>query len=141
MQGQPRSMQHNPAYNDVVSDVAAFLQQRVIDCDRVGIGRERLILDPGFGFGKSLEHNYQLLSALDEFHSLGVPILAGMSRKSMLFKLIDKAPNQCVAASVAAATIAAQKGAQIIRVHDVAETVDALKIVQQLQLVNINNKG
>jgi dihydropteroate synthase len=113
----------------------------VIDCDRVGIGRERLILDPGFGFGKSLEHNYQLLSALDEFHSLGVPILAGMSRKSMLFKLIDKAPNQCVAASVAAATIAAQKGAQIIRVHDVAETVDALKIVQQLQLVNINNKG
>ena len=141
MQGQPRSMQHNPTYNDVVSDVAAFLEQRMIDCDRVGIRRERLILDPGFGFGKSIEHNYQLLGALDEFHSLGVPILAGMSRKSMLFKLIDKAPNQCVAASVAAATIAAQKGAQIIRVHDVTETVDALKIVQQLQLVTINNKG
>ncbi len=132
MQGQPRSMQHNPSYGDVVEEVGKFLAERVEQCQRVGIDKSQLILDPGFGFGKSIEHNYQLLNALDGFHQYGLPILAGMSRKSMLFKLLDKKPNQCVAASVAAATIAAQKGAQIIRVHDVQETVDALKIVQQL---------
>ncbi|MEZ8099772.1 dihydropteroate synthase [Vibrio bivalvicida] len=129
MQGQPRTMQSNPHYDDLLKEVGEFLQQRIKACAEVGIEREKLILDPGFGFGKTLEHNYQMLSHLEEFHQFGLPILAGMSRKSMIFKLLDKAPAQCVAASVSCATIAAMKGAQIIRVHDFEQTLDAMKIV------------
>ncbi|KLN64203.1 MULTISPECIES: dihydropteroate synthase [Vibrio] len=129
MQGQPRTMQSNPHYDDLLKEVGEFLQQRIKACSEVGIEREKLILDPGFGFGKTLEHNYQMLSHLEEFHQFGLPILAGMSRKSMIFKLLDKAPAQCVAASVSCATIAAMKGAQIIRVHDFEQTLDAMKIV------------
>ncbi|MDC5854976.1 dihydropteroate synthase [Vibrio europaeus] len=129
MQGQPRTMQANPHYDDLVKEVGEFLQQRIEACAEVGIEREKLILDPGFGFGKTLEHNYQMLSHLEELHQFGLPILAGMSRKSMLFKLLDKAPAECVSASVACATIAAMKGAQIIRVHDFEQTLDAMKIV------------
>ncbi|MDC5804139.1 dihydropteroate synthase [Vibrio europaeus] len=129
MQGQPRTMQANPHYDDLVKEVGEFLQQRTEACAEVGIEREKLILDPGFGFGKTLEHNYQMLSHLEELHQFGLPILAGMSRKSMLFKLLDKAPAECVSASVACATIAAMKGAQIIRVHDFEQTLDAMKIV------------
>lgn len=132
MQGQPRTMQVNPLYNDLIADVGEFLRERVAACEAIGIAREQIILDPGFGFGKSLQHNYQLLDSLDHFHLFGFPILAGMSRKSMLFKLLDKDPSDTMAASVACATIAALKGAQILRVHDFEETLDALKIVQCL---------
>lgn len=133
MQGQPRTMQANPHYDDLLKEVGEFLQERVAVCEEVGIGREKLILDPGFGFGKTLEHNYHMLSHLEEFHQFGLPILAGMSRKSMIFKLLDKAPAECVAASVSCATIAAMKGAQIIRVHDFEQTLDAVKIVSMVK--------
>ena len=128
MQGQPRTMQSNPHYNDLMSEVGEFLQQRIAACEAVGIKREQLILDPGFGFGKTLEHNYQMLANFEQFHQFGLPVLAGMSRKSMLFKLLDKTPVECVAASVSCATIAAMKGAQIIRVHDFEQTLDAVKV-------------
>ncbi|MFA0156451.1 dihydropteroate synthase [Vibrio sp. 10N.261.46.A3] len=130
MKGQPRTMQANPNYDDVLTDVEAFLKERVEACEAVGISKEQLILDPGFGFGKTIEHNYHLLAHLEKFHSLGLPVLAGMSRKSMIFKLLDKAPADCMVASVTCATIAAIKGAQIIRVHDVEDTLEAMKIIE-----------
>ncbi|WP_114633976.1 dihydropteroate synthase [Vibrio splendidus] len=130
MKGQPRTMQASPVYDDVLMDVEAFLQERVEACEAVGISKEQLILDPGFGFGKTIEHNYQLLAHLEKFHTLGLPVLAGMSRKSMIFKLLDKAPADCMVASVTCATIAAMKGAQIIRVHDVEDTLEAMKIIE-----------
>ncbi|MGI9888395.1 dihydropteroate synthase [Vibrio chagasii] len=130
MKGQPRTMQANPSYDDVLRDVEAFLQERVEACEAVGISKDQLILDPGFGFGKTIEHNYHLLAHLEKFHSLGLPVLAGMSRKSMIFKLLDKVPADCMVASVTCATIAAMKGAQIIRVHDVEETLEAMKIIE-----------
>lgn len=130
MKGQPRTMQANPNYDDVLTDVEAFLKERVDACEAVGISKEQLILDPGFGFGKTIEHNYHLLAHLEKFHTLGLPVLAGMSRKSMIFKLLDKAPADCMVASVTCATIAAMKGAQIIRVHDVEDTLEAMKIIE-----------
>lgn len=130
MKGQPRTMQANPSYDDVLQDVEAFLQERVEACEAVDISKDQLILDPGFGFGKTIEHNYHLLAHLEKFHSLGLPVLAGMSRKSMIFKLLDKVPTDCMVASVTCATIAAMKGAQIIRVHDVEETLEAMKIIE-----------
>jgi dihydropteroate synthase len=133
MQGQPRTMQAAPSYDNVLEDVANFLEERITACESVGINKEQLILDPGFGFGKTLEHNYHLLAHLEKFHRFGLPILAGLSRKSMIFKLFDKKPAECVVGSLACATIAASKGAQIIRVHDVAETIEAMKIVQMMQ--------
>lgn len=132
MQGQPRSMQHNPNYQHVVNDVRDFLQQRLQACEEAGINRQKLLIDPGFGFGKSLEHNYQLLSRLQAFHTLNVPLLVGMSRKSMLGKLLNREPDERLAGSIACATIAAMKGAQIIRVHDVQQSADALKVVQAM---------
>ncbi|GAM55940.1 dihydropteroate synthase [Vibrio ishigakensis] len=129
MQGQPRTMQSNPQYDDLLEDVGEFLEKRIRACAEVGIDKSKLILDPGFGFGKTLEHNYQLLQQLEKFHQFGLPILAGMSRKSMIFKLLDKTPAETLAGSITCAVIAAQKGAQIIRVHDVEQTVDAVKIV------------
>ncbi|MEZ9398810.1 dihydropteroate synthase [Vibrio splendidus] len=130
MKGQPRTMQASPTYDDVLTDVEAFLQERVEACEAVGISKDQLILDPGFGFGKTIEHNYHLLAHLEKFHTLGLPILAGMSRKSMIFKLLNKAPADCMVASVTCATIAAMKGAQIIRVHDVEDTLEAMKIIE-----------
>ncbi len=130
MKGQPRTMQANPNYDGVLMDVEAFLKERVEACEAVGISKEQLILDPGFGFGKTIEHNYHLLAHLEKFHRLGLPVLAGMSRKSMIFKLLDKAPADCMVASVTCATIAAMKGAQIIRVHDVEDTLEAMKIIE-----------
>jgi dihydropteroate synthase len=131
MQGQPDTMQLNPSYDRVVDDVSQFLQRRVAACEQAGIPRERLVLDPGFGFGKTLDDNYQLLNQLERFHQLGLPLLVGLSRKSMIFNLLEKTPAESLAGSIACATIAAQKGAQIIRVHDFNQTVDALKIVQK----------
>lgn len=132
MQGQPRTMQTSPHYQDVLADVKLFLEDRIAACERVGIARTNIILDPGFGFGKTIEHNYYLLAHLDAFHQLGLPILAGMSRKSMIFKLLNKKPAECMVASVTCAAVAAMKGAQIIRVHDVNETIEAMKIVQTI---------
>ncbi|EIJ34057.1 dihydropteroate synthase [Thiothrix nivea] len=130
MQGQPRTMQQSPHYHDVVQDISRFFVERIAACGQVGIARERLILDPGFGFGKNLQHNVALLSRLDEFSSLGLPILAGISRKSMIGALLGNRPvDGRLYGSVAAAVIAAMKGASILRVHDVLATADAIKLV------------
>ncbi|WPC73640.1 dihydropteroate synthase [Vibrio porteresiae] len=137
MKGQPKTMQVNPQYDDLMSEVHQFLIERIAACEKAGILRENIIVDPGFGFGKSIEDNYKLLANLESFHQYGLPILAGMSRKSMLFKLLDKKPADCMVASVACATLAASKGAHIIRVHDFEETVEAMKIVQ-MTLSNFN---
>ncbi|MDK9762607.1 dihydropteroate synthase [Vibrio sp. D420a] len=132
MQGQPRTMQSNPTYDDLLQDVSDFLQERIAACEAAGISKDKLILDPGFGFGKTLEHNYQLLAHLDKFHTLGLPLLAGMSRKSMIFKLLGKKPADCMVGSVTCATIAAMKGAQVIRVHDVEDTLEAMQIIKMM---------
>ncbi|MCC8365166.1 dihydropteroate synthase [Xenorhabdus sp. PB61.4] len=130
MQGQPRTMQAEPHYFDVIAEVKAFLEAQIERCITAGIAKNNLIIDPGFGFGKNLSHNYQLLAQLKAFHHLGVPILAGMSRKSMIGQLLHVPPQERVTGSVACAVIAAMQGAQIIRVHDVKETVQAMQIVQ-----------
>jgi dihydropteroate synthase len=140
MQGQPRVMQQNPYYVDVVKDVIAFLQQRISICRKAGIADEQILVDPGFGFGKSLEHNYHMLANLEEFQTLNVPVLAGMSRKSMIGNLLQREMGQRLAGNVAVATIAAQKGAQIIRVHDVKETTDAVKIINTINACRNNNE-
>jgi dihydropteroate synthase len=131
MQGEPRSMQHNPEYSDVVAEVEDFFLQRIEACDAIGIPREQLLLDPGFGFGKLLEHNLDLLRNLERFTILGLPLLVGISRKSMVGAILDDAPvDERLYGSLAAAVMAVERGAAIIRVHDVKPTVDALKIVQ-----------
>ena len=133
MQGQPRTMQQNPSYTDVVADVADFFRQRLDACKSVGISADRIWLDPGFGFGKNLLHNVELLKRLDELNVLGLPQLVGISRKSMIGALLDDRAVDCrLQGSVAAAVISAMQGAKMLRVHDVAETVDALKIVQAI---------
>jgi dihydropteroate synthase len=131
MQGRPDTMQQAPSYDDVVNDIHNFLIERVHACANAGIKKARLILDPGFGFGKALGHNYQLLNQLESFHQLGLPLLVGISRKTMLGKVLNDRPaDQRLNASLAAAVIAAMKGAAILRVHDVAETHDALQVVE-----------
>ena len=130
MQGQPRTMQTNPHYENVVQDVLVFLQKRTNECLSAGIKKENLIWDMGFGFGKSVQHNYQLLQNLNEFCQNDYPVLAGLSRKSMIGAVLDKPIDQRVIGSAAGALIAAQKGAKILRVHDVAATSDMLKIWQ-----------
>ena len=130
MQGQPRTMQLNPHYDDVVADVLKFMQQRPEQCLTSGIKKENLLWDPGFGFGKSVQHNYRLLQQLSVFCEQGYPVLAGISRKSMIGAVLDKTVEQRMVGSVSAALIAAMKGACILRVHDVGETADALKIWQ-----------
>ncbi|WP_173919948.1 dihydropteroate synthase [Pseudidiomarina piscicola] len=129
MQGEPRTMQQQPRYDDVVTEVKGFLQERIRACEDAGISRERIFLDPGFGFGKSVRHNYQLLQRMQALHELQQPLLIGLSRKSMLGHVTDREVSERLPASIAAATIAAMKGARIIRVHDVRETVDAMKVV------------
>ncbi len=133
MQGQPRTMQENPQYNDVTSDVMSFFEERIDACSNAGISRDKIMLDPGFGFGKTLEHNYRLLSELDLFQELNLPILVGMSRKSMIGNLLNVDTHERLAGSLACAVIAAQKGAKVIRVHDVKETVEAIKIWKATQ--------
>lgn len=129
MQGLPRTMQENPVYDDVVTDIKLFFAQRIHCCQQAGIVKERLLLDPGFGFGKTVRHNYELLQRLTAFHELGLPLLVGMSRKSMLGQVTGREPAERLPASIAAATIAALKGAHILRVHDVAATKDAVRVV------------
>lgn len=134
MLGQPKNMQQQPEYENVVQQVLSFFAERVEACVNAGIAREKILIDPGFGFGKTVQHNFQLLKKLELLHSLGQPLLVGMSRKSMLGAVTVKAVDQRLAGSLAAAVIAAMQGAHIIRVHDVAETVDALKVVQATQM-------
>ncbi len=128
MQGEPRTMQQAPRYGDVVAEVRAFLESRVTACIAAGIARERLAVDPGFGFGKTVEHNLALLRRLDEFRALGLPLLAGLSRKSMIGALTGRPVGERLYGSIALATLAAWQGASMLRVHDVAETADALVI-------------
>lgn len=130
MQGEPLTMQQTPCYDDVVTEVIAFLDERVAALAAAGISRDRLVLDPGFGFGKTLAHNVELLRCLSEFSKKGLPVLAGMSRKSMLGAITGQPVDQRLSASVTAAVLAAQRGAYILRVHDVAETRDALAVLQ-----------
>ncbi len=128
MQGEPRTMQDAPDYDDVVAEVHRFLAERIFACEMSGIAKKKLIVDPGFGFGKNLDHNLMLLRQLPRFADLGVPVLAGLSRKGMIGTLTGRVQGERVHGSVAAALIAAQNGAKLIRVHDVAATVDALKV-------------
>ncbi len=128
MQGEPHTMQADPSYGDVVKEVRAFLAVRVAAAQSAGIPAERIIVDPGFGFGKRLEHNLALLRHLDTFRGLGACVLAGLSRKSMLGEITGRKVSDRGTASVAAALLAAQNGARILRVHDVAATKDALAV-------------
>jgi dihydropteroate synthase len=133
MQGTPGTMQLAPHYGDVVAEVKAFLQERVESAAAAGIAPERIVIDPGFGFGKTLEHNLELLRRLREFAALDVPVLAGWSRKSSLGTITGKPAGERLAASIAAALIAAQNGAAILRVHDVAATRDALAVLTAVE--------
>ena len=128
MQGEPRTMQKEPQYEDVVAEVTQFLRERVAQCIQAGLGRELIIVDPGFGFGKRPAHNVELLAGLSRVTEIGVPVLVGLSRKSTLGKITGKDVSQLMPASIAAAVLAVQQGAQIVRAHDVAETVDALRV-------------
>jgi dihydropteroate synthase len=130
MQGTPQDMQDAPHYEDVVADVHSFLAQRLFACEMAGIAKKKLLVDPGFGFGKDLEHNLKLLRGLSRIAELGVPVLAGLSRKGMIGKLTGREVGERVHGSVAAALIAVQNGARIVRVHDVAATADALAVWQ-----------
>ena len=132
MRGQPRSMQAAPHYDDVISEVHAALAQRIAVALAAGIDRSRLLVDPGIGFGKSLAHNLALLGNLDAFHSLGVPLLIGVSRKSLFGQLLGLAVGQRLLPSAVAAVLAVQNGAAIVRAHDVAETVSALRTAQAI---------
>jgi dihydropteroate synthase len=133
MQGTPQTMQADPHYDDVVQEVRDFLLARILACQQVGIGQERIMLDPGFGFGKRSVHNIALLRELPALCALGYPVLAGLSRKSVLGQLTGNDVDARLHASIAAAVIAAMKGARILRVHDVKATADALKIVAAIQ--------
>ena len=141
MQGEPRSMQDAPDYDDVVAEVHRFLAERIFVAEMAGIAKKNLLVDPGFGFGKDTRHNLQLLAQLQRFTELGVPVLAGLSRKKTIGELIAREltgraePRERAAGSVAAHLIAAQRGAMLLRVHDVAATVDALKVWNALAAV------
>ena len=128
MQGEPRTMQAGPHYDDVVVEVRDFLVERARCCGAAGIARDRIVIDPGFGFGKTVAHNLALLRSLGVFKTTGYPVLAGLSRKSMLGRIAGRDANEHAAASVAAALAAVARGAAIVRVHDVRETVAALKV-------------
>jgi dihydropteroate synthase len=132
MQGAPRTMQSSPQYSNVIIDLLQFFEKRVKLCLHAGISKDHLVIDPGFGFGKTLEHNLQLLNSLAKFLSLDLPLLVGLSRKSLLKQLTDRDVNERTAGSLSLAVIAAINGAKIFRVHDVKETIDALKVVDAI---------
>ena len=135
-QGNPQTMQQSPRYADVVAEVRTYLDKRIAAAQDAGIARERIIADPGFGFGKTLEHNLQLLRALDRVAAPGIPVLAGLSRKSMIGTLTGRDVNERVYGSVAAALAAVHRGAAIVRVHDVAATRDALAVWNAVKNLN-----
>lgn len=130
MQGEPRTMQQAPVYENILSEVDTYFAQQIARCEAAGIKKEQLILDPGFGFGKNLSHNYELLAHLSDFHHFGLPLLVGMSRKSMIGQLLNVGPSQRLTGSLSCAVIAAMQGAQIIRAHDVKETAEAMRVVE-----------
>ena len=130
MQGEPKTMQQSPQYGDFLKDVETFFIEQIARCEAAGIKKTQLLLDPGFGFGKNLSHNYQLLAHLADFHRFGLPLLVGMSRKSMIGQLLNVGPSQRLTGSLACAVIAAMQGAHILRVHDVKETVEAMRVVE-----------
>ncbi|RMD79690.1 MAG: dihydropteroate synthase, partial [Gammaproteobacteria bacterium] len=127
MRGEPRDMQRDPRYGDVVAEVGAFLEERIRACEAAGIPRDRLLVDPGFGFGKTAAHNLALLRRLDELAALGPPLLVGLSRKSLIGQLLGLPVGERLHPSVALALLAAQRGARLLRVHDVGPTVQALR--------------
>ncbi len=133
MQGRPGSMQADPRYGDVVAEITAFLAERVTASESAGIARQRIVIDPGFGFGKTLAHNLSLLRHLQWLADSGLPVLAGISRKSMLGQITGRPVGERVHASVAAALLAVQRGAALVRVHDVAATRDALAVLQAIE--------
>lgn len=133
MQGTPQTMQQAPHYDDLLDDVADFLNQRIFACLQAGIEQSHIILDPGFGFGKTVEHNFALLKHLNAFVASGFPVLAGLSRKSMIGAVTNQPVEKRLVGSVAGALLAAQNGAKILRVHDVEATADALKVWQAMQ--------
>ena len=133
MQGEPDTMQTAPAYTDLVHDVSEFLSQRLADASNVGIDLDRVIIDPGFGFGKTAEQNFELLARLEALCNQRQPVLVGLSRKSMISSVLDRPPEQRMAASVALALMAVERGARIVRVHDVAATFDALSMWQTIR--------
>ena len=122
-------MQHSVHYSELLSDIGDFFRQHIDRCVAAGIGKNQLILDPGFGFGKKLTHNYEILASLTALHRFGLPLLVGVSRKTMIGQLLNVTPERRVAGSIACAVIAAMQGAKIIRAHDVKETVEAMRIV------------
>jgi len=129
MLGEPRSMQEAPRYDDVVADVHRFLAERIFAAEMAGIAKKKIVVDPGFGFGKTIAHNLALLAQLQRFTELGVPVLAGLSRKKTIGELTGRSdPHDRIHGSLAAHLIAAQRGAMLLRVHDVAATIDALKV-------------
>jgi dihydropteroate synthase len=132
MQGEPRTMQQSPSYGDVVAEVSAFLAERAAAAEGSGIARERIVVDPGFGFGKTVAHNFELLRKLDRIAALGLPVMAGWSRKSTLAAITGRDADDRLAASLAAALLAVERGARIVRVHDVAATRDALQVLAAL---------
>jgi len=132
MQGQPRSMQVQPQYDDVMGDVTQFLASRVTQCVDAGLGKDLLVVDPGFGFGKTPAHNIELLANLRQLQQIGCPVLIGVSRKSTLGVITGREVDDLLPASIAAAVVAVMQGAQIVRAHDVAETVDALRVARSL---------
>jgi len=137
MQGEPRSMQRDPQYEDVVAEVTAFLAQRVEAAQQAGIARERIVIDPGFGFGKNTGHNLELLQGLSTIAGLGQPVLVGLSRKSLFGKITGKPVADRVSASVAAALLAVERGAALVRVHDVAATRDALLVLNAIEGISL----
>jgi dihydropteroate synthase len=138
MQGEPRTMQAEPRYTDVVKEVREFLVARALACEAAGVGRDRIVIDPGLGFGKTVAHNLELLRSLGELKAAGYPVMAGISRKSTLGRIAGRDVNELVAASVAAALAAVARGAAIVRVHDVRETVDALKVWRAIETGSID---
>ncbi|WP_211343723.1 dihydropteroate synthase [Neptunomonas concharum] len=132
MQGNPETMQEHPEYENILPDVAAFLEARILACMQAGIPKDRIILDPGFGFGKTLEHNLTLLNRLEQLNTIGLPLMVGTSRKSMIAGVLDKEVDQRLAGGLATVAIAVMKGAKILRVHDIAETVDVVRMTESV---------
>jgi dihydropteroate synthase len=134
MQGEPRTMQSDPVYSDVVADIRAYLLARAAVCEAAGIDSSRIVIDPGFGFGKRLSHNIAIMKQLSDLADAGYPLLIGISRKSMIGKLLDREVDQRLAGGLALTAVARQSGARIFRTHDVAETVDVLRIIDEFVL-------
>jgi len=131
MQGTPATMQENPQYEDVTKDLIAFFKGKIETCQRAGI--KEIILDPGFGFGKTIEHNYALVSELEKIVALGLPVLAGFSRKSMIYKLLDTTPEGALNGTTVLNTVALMKGASMLRVHDAKEAIEVVRIMEQIK--------